>query len=212
MQPTASNTESPARPQVLVIGCGAIARELTTVLGRIPVADYTLECLPGILHNRPEKIGPALDERLRTKADRYDQVLLGYADCGTRGDLDRLIDAYPNVSRIPGAHCYEFLSGTPTFEELSDPFTFYLTDYLTRHFDLFVWKSLGLDRWPHLRDDYFRHYRRVVYLSQAPTSDLLARASEAAERLGLEFEHVPTGLDPLTRMVDGLTRPLGRNT
>lgn len=191
-----------------MLGCGALARELVEVMDRLP-ADYTLECLPGILHNRPERIGPAVEERLLAKADRYDHILLGYADCGTRGDLDDIVARWDNVDRIPGAHCYEFLSGARRFDEVSDPFTFYLTDYLARHFDLFVWKSLGLDRWPHLRDDYFKHYRRVVYLSQSPTPELMRRAIEAAGRLGLEFECIETGLRPLEKMLRSLT-PIGQ--
>ena len=191
----------PTRPRMLVLGCGAIARELRQVMALLPDADITLECLPGILHNRPERIAPMVSERLARAAGSYDRVLVGYADCGTGGTLDAVIGAWPHTERIPGAHCYEFFSGAELFALTSDPHTFYLTDYLARHFDLFVWRGLGLDRWPQLRDDYFGNYRRLVYLSQTPTAELISSATAAAERLGLEFEQVHTGLAPLESAV-----------
>ena len=186
---------------MLVLGCGALARELREVIASLPHTEVTLECLPGILHNTPDRIAPAVQSRLERSAGDFDRVLVGYADCGTGGRLDALLEAFPNAERIPGAHCYEFLSGTDLFERTGDPFTFYLTDYLARHFDLFVWRGLGLDRWPWLRDEYFGNYRRLVYLSQQPTDELTDRAREAADRLGLTFTHVHTGLDELGRVV-----------
>ena len=196
--------DGPATQKVWVLGCGAIAAELTAVLGQIEALDITLEHLPGILHNRPEQIPHAIERRLIERADQFDRVILGYADCGTGGLLDALLERWNHVTRLPGAHCYEFFAGSAAFDGLNDPYTFYLTDYLARHFDLFVWRGLGLDRWPQLIDDYFRHYRRLVYLSQQPTEDLVERARLAAERLGLEFEHVHTGLDPLRQTIAGL--------
>jgi hypothetical protein len=186
-----------ATRRVWILGCGAIAGELKRLLGGLDGIDVTLDHLPGILHNRPEEIPPAIEKRLTEHASEFDRIILGYADCGTGGRLDALVERWDNVTRIPGAHCYEFFAGSAAFAELNDPFTFYLTDYLARHFDLFVWQGLGLDRWPHLRDEYFLHYRRLVYLSQQPTDDLIARSREAAERLGLVYEHIETGLGPL---------------
>lgn len=188
--------------KLLVLGCGAVAAELKTVLGQIESVEITLEFLPGILHNRPDQIPDAVERRLSERTEHFDQVILGYADCGTGGRLDALLERWDHVTRLPGAHCYEFFTGTTAFDDLNDPYTFYLTDYLARHFDLFVWRGLGLDRWPHLIDDYFKHYRRLVYLSQQPTRDLIERGQLAAERLGLEFEHVHTGLDPFAQAVD----------
>ena len=197
--------DTPAKRRVWVLGCGAIAAELTKILGQIEAVDVTVDHLPGILHNRPEQIPAAIEQRLLQRADEFDRVILGYADCGSGGQLDTLLEQWPQVSRLPGAHCYEFFAGSEAFASLSDPYTFYLTDYLARHFDLFVWRGLGLDRWPHLLDDYFHHYRRLVYLSQQPTADLVERAREAAERLGLEFEHVHSGLDPFRGSIVELT-------
>ncbi len=195
-----------ATRKVWVLACGAIAAELTTLLAQIESFDITLEHLPGILHNRPDQIPDAIERRLLDRAAHFDQVILGYADCGTGGRLDSLVQRWDHVTRLPGAHCYEFFTGTARFDELNDPYTFYLTDYLARHFDLFVWRGLGLDRWPQLIDDYFKHYRRLVYLSQQPTEDLTERGRLAAERLGLAFEHVHTGLDPLEQSLGRLAR------
>lgn len=197
-------TDAPATRTVWVLGCGAIAAELTTVLRQIDSLDITLEHLPGILHNHPDRIPDAIEQRLLDRAEHFDQVILGYADCGTGGRLDALIRRWDHVTRLPGAHCYEFFTGSAAFDDLNDPYTFYLTDYLARHFDLFVWRGLGLDRWPHLIDDYFKHYRRLVYLSQQPSEELIQRGRQAADRLGLQFEHVDTGLDPLRQTIDRL--------
>jgi len=184
-----------AGPRVLVIGCGAIARELLEVV-RINHLDHLeIECLPAILHNRPHEIPAAVEERIVRSAGNYDQVFVAYADCGTGGLLDVVLDRH-GVQRLPGAHCYEFFAGTEAFAALHEaaPGTFYLTDYLTRHFQRLVWEGLGLDRAPQLRDTYFKSYTRVVYLSQTDDPVLVERAREAADRLGLDFEHRPTGL------------------
>ena len=188
--------------RIYVLGCGAIAKELTAMLGQVDGVDVVLDHLPGILHNRPEKIVPAISKRLADRAGQFDRVILGYADCGTGGELDSFIEQFDNIVRLPGAHCYEFFSGSVDFAAMNDPYTFYLTDYLARHFDLFVWNGLGLDRWPQLRDEYFGNYRRVVYLAQQPTEDLVRRARNAAERLSLEFDQVVTGLAPLNQSLN----------
>ena len=187
--------------RVYVLGCGAIAKELASVLGQLEGVDVTVDHLPGILHNHPERIAPAVAKRLEARAGQFDRVVLGYGDCGTGGSLDSLIEEHPNVVRLPGAHCYEFFSGSVDFSVFNDPYTFYLTDYLARHFDLFVWRGLGLDRWPQLRDDYFGNYRRLVYLAQQPTDDLEERARVAASRLSLEYEFRSTGLEPLMEAI-----------
>jgi len=134
-------------------------------------------------------------------------VFVGYADCGTGGALDAVLEA-KGVERLPGAHCYEFFATSDVFESLSEqePGTFYLTDFLVRHFDRLVWRGLGLDRWPHLRDDYFGNYKRLVYLSQVRTPDLVDRAKAAASRLGLEFEHRPVGYGDLATSLVEISR------
>lgn len=175
-------------PSVLVIGCGALARELLDVVSRNQLHNLRVECLPAILHNRPEKIPGAVRSRLES-ANGFDRVFVAYGDCGTGGALDLVLEEF-GVERLPGAHCYEFFSGTRVFDGMheEEPGTLYLTDYLTRHFDRLIWRGLGLDRHPDLLEDYFGNYKRVVYLAQTSDSGLTEEARQAADRLGLEFE------------------------
>ncbi len=185
-------------PKVLVLACGALAREITDVMRANRWDHMTLECLPVWLHNHPDRIPGAVADRLEAAADVYDQVLVGYADCGTGGRLDAVIEEH-GATRLPGAHCYEFYATSPVFARLADEEigTFYLTDYLVKHFDRVVWRGLGLDRHPQLLSAYFGNYTRLAYLSQRPTPDLIGRGEAAAQRLGLRFEHVPGGYGEL---------------
>jgi hypothetical protein len=180
--------------RVLVIACGALARELGDVLKGSGLHWVDIECLPAVLHNTPQKITEAVAERLDRAAGNYRHVFVGYADCGTGGALDRMLEER-GIERLPGAHCYEFFARSERFAQLQedDPATFYLTDFLVKHFDRLVWQGLGLDRWPELRDEYFRNYRRLIYLSQVPSDELVGRAQEAAAKLGLAFEHHHVG-------------------
>jgi hypothetical protein len=180
--------------RVLIIACGALARELGDVLKTSRMDWVDIECLPAVLHNTPKLITDAVRERLDRASGRYDKIFVGYADCGTGGMLDRLLEER-GIERLPGAHCYEFFAGANRFAQLheEDPGTFYLTDFLVKHFDRLVWQGLGLDRWPQLRDDYFGNYRRLIYLSQVSSDVLVPKAMEAAARLGLAFEHHHVG-------------------
>jgi hypothetical protein len=184
-------------PRVLVVGCGALARELVAVTASLPGVDVT--CLPPILHNRPERIPDAVRVKVReARARGYERVFVAYADCGTGGLLDPVL-AEEGVERLPGAHCYEVYAGSAAFARMADeePGTFYLTDFLVRSFDRLVIRGLGLDHHPELRPLYFGNYRRVVYLSQTDDAKLLAAARDAADHLGLAFEHRHTGLGDL---------------
>jgi len=147
-----------------------------------------VECLPAILHNRPEKIPGAVRSRLET-ANGFDRIFVAYGDCGTGGALDKVLEEF-GVERLPGAHCYEFFASKSVFDQIQEeePGTLYLTDYLTRHFDRLIWQGLGLDRWPDLLEDYFGNYVRVVFLAQTEDPMLTEKARQAADRLGLEFE------------------------
>jgi hypothetical protein len=180
--------------RVLIIACGALARELGDVLKTSRLDWVDIECLPAVLHNTPKLITDAVRERIDRASGRYDTIFVGYADCGTGGMLDSLLEER-GIERLPGAHCYEFFAGADRFAQLheEDPGTFYLTDFLVKHFDRLVWQGLGLDRWPQLRDDYFGNYRRLIYLSQVSSDVLVSKAREAAARLGLAFEHHHVG-------------------
>lgn len=182
----------------LIIACGALVSELRAVLGRNGLNDVIeVRYLPANLHNRPEGIVPALREHLDGRGER--PTMVGYADCGTGGALDALLREYPDVTRIPGAHCYEFFAGSEFFTQLHDeqPGTFYLTDFLAKHFDALVWQGLGLDRHPELRDMYFGAYTRLMLLSQTTDPAVEVAGRQAADRLGLAFEHRHVGLDGL---------------
>jgi len=191
-------------PEVLVLACGAIARAVLAGIRLNGWENVTVRCLPAKLHSRPEKIAPAVDAKLTELAGSYERVFVAYADCGTGGDLDTVLERH-GVERLPGDHCYGFLTGTAAWEEIHDaePATFYLTDFLARHFDAVVVRGLGLDRHPELLGQYFGNYRRVLYLAQTEDADLRARARGAAERLGLEYEERRTGYGDL---VPSLTR------
>jgi len=183
----------PEAPSVLVIGCGALATELLDVVARNRLDNIRIECLPAILHNRPEKIPGAVRAKLEASGS-YERVFVAYGDCGTGGKLDAVLDEY-GVERLGGDHCYEFYAGTDRFREIHDQElgTFFLTDYLAHHFDRLIWRGLGLDRWPELRDEYFGNYKRVVYLAQKDDPARTEEARLAAQRLGLEFERRHVG-------------------
>jgi hypothetical protein len=180
--------------KTLVIACGALARELLAVkaLNRLDHLDVT--CLPAILHNRPQEIAPAVRRKITAAKAKYDDILCLYGDCGTGGALDAVLKE-EGVSRIEGAHCYAFYSGLEAFDGMMEEEigSFFLTDYLARHFDRLVWKGLGLDRFPELRDSYFQNYRRVVHLVQADDPAIAAKAVAAAKRLALPLETRLTG-------------------
>ena len=200
-------------PRTLVIACGALAREITTLLRRQEWDAIEVQCLPAVWHNHPERIAGGVREKIRAARERSDigRVLVAYADCGTGGALDEVIEA-EGAERIPGAHCYEFFAGGPAFAALheAEPGTLYLTDYLARNFDRLILEGLGIDRHPELEAMYFGNYRRLVHLAQTRDDTLLGAARAAAERLGLEFEHRFTGygdLEPFLARAGAGARP-----
>jgi hypothetical protein len=188
----------PSSPRTLLIGCGALAREVLVLIQRNGWHHMELTCLPAKLHNRPEKIPDAVRRKIRAGRRGFDRILVLYGDCGTGGRLDEVL-AEEGIERLPGPHCYAFFSGVERFleEADADPTCFYLTDYLVRHFETLVIKGLGLDRHPDLLPLYFGNYSKVVYLAQLPDARLERKAKAAALRLGLAYEHRPTGYGEL---------------
>ncbi|MCR4282719.1 MAG: DUF1638 domain-containing protein [Bauldia sp.] len=183
-----------ATPSLVILACGALARELTAIVAMNRLTGVRITCLPAKLHNRPELIPELVRRKIHRLKALGAPIFCAYGDCGTGGELD-IVLVEEGVERLPGAHCYSFYSGLDAFAAMHDeePGTFYLTDYLTRHFDRLIVEGLGLDRHPELFPDYFRNYRRLVYLAQAPSPDLVGRAHRAAAFLGLPLEIRETG-------------------
>ena len=199
-EPTGASVASGGR--TLIVACGALARELLQVVEANGLSHIDIECLPASFHNTPDVIPDAVATRVRAATNRYERIFVGYGDCGTGGRLDAVCKEL-GVDRLPGDHCYEFLSGSEAFADLhaEELGTFFLTDYLVKHFDRLVVKAFWLDTHPEMLDSVFGNYRRLAYLSQVDDPDLLDRARAAADRLGLSFEHRPTGLSNLEAQV-----------
>ena len=178
----------------LVIACGALAHEVAALRNSYRWLELDVHCLPPELHNRPERIAPVVRAAIAAHRDDYSEIFVAYADCGTSGALDAVLRE-AGVERIDGVHCYQFFAGVDAFAQLADsePGSFFLTDFLVRHFDRLVFRGLGLDRHPELQSQYFGNYRRLVYLSQRVDSDNAAAAEVIAGRLGLEYHFRHTG-------------------
>ena len=189
--------------RLLVIGCGALAEELSALKRANQWTALDIKCLDAALHNRPERIADRLEAVLAQHYAEYTNILIAYADCGTGGAVDRVAQRF-NAQRLPGAHCYEFYATSPVFEALADaePGTFYLTDFLVRHFDRLVIEEMKLDEHPELQEMLFGRYRKVVYLAQVESGELLDAAERAAKRLKLPLEVVTTGYGLLAKTVE----------
>jgi hypothetical protein len=188
--------------RTLVIACGALIAELRRVIELNRWDHIEITAVPADFHITPEKIAGAVEAKIRWARDRYARILVGFGDCGTRGELDAMLER-EGVERIEGAHCYAFYAGIEAFDRLHDaePGTFYLTDFLARHFDALTIRGLALDRHPELKSAYFGNYTRVVYLAQLPDADRIARAEKIAEWFGLPLRIVDTGLTGLERFL-----------
>jgi hypothetical protein len=193
--------------RVLILACGAIAREVLAVVRLNGWTHVEVRCLPAKLHSTPDRIPGAVDAKLHELTPGYERVFVAYADCGTGGALDPVLERH-GVERLPGAHCYGFLAGNDVWDEIQeeDPATFYLTDFLARHFDALVVRALKLDAHPELLPLVFGNYRRLVYLAQTDNPDLDRRAESAAAFLDLAYERRRTGYGEL---VPSLTRFVG---
>jgi hypothetical protein len=175
-----------------VVACGALALHVTAIARRRGW-DVEVHPLPPELHNRPERIAPAVAELLDDLSGRYDRMAVAYADCGSYGALDRVL-AERGVARLDGDHCYDVFARDGVADAVAEqPGTYFLTDFLARTFERTVWRSLGLDRHPELRDDYFHAYTRVIWLAQRRTPELEAAARHAAALLELPLEIADAG-------------------
>ena len=194
----------------LVIACGALAHEIVALRRANNWPHLDVQCLPADLHNRPQLIPDAVRAKIRQFRERYASIFVAYADCGTGGLLDVVLQE-EGVERIPGAHCYEFFAGSSAFAALTEAEigSFYLTDFLLDHFDRLIIRGLGLDRHPELLPVYFGNYRRLVYLAQIEKPGQVQAAQAAADRLGLGFEYRVTGYGELERSLRRVAVPQG---
>ena len=205
---TVEQVAAETKPTVLVLACGALAREVRRVIELSGWDHVELRCLPAQLHNHPRKIAGAVDASLRELGGEFEQVFVAYADCGTSGELDRVL-ARHGAARLPGPHCYAVFAGADAWSAMqeAEPGTFYLTDFLARHFDALVARPLGLVRHPELVGEIFGNYRRVVFLAQTQDRELDERARAAAALLGLDYERRATGLGELRPALEALAEP-----
>ncbi len=184
--------------RTLLIACGALAREVVDLIRLNHWTHLGVTCLPAIWHNTPQKIPEGVRRKIRDNRDRYEKILVLYGDCGTGGELDRVLEE-EGAERIEGPHCYAFYSGVESFNAQADedPTCFYLTDYLVRHFDRLIIQGMGIDRHPELLPMYFGNYTKLVYLAQTEDSELQADAEAAARKIELEYEYRFTGYGEL---------------
>ncbi|MBN9258006.1 MULTISPECIES: DUF1638 domain-containing protein [unclassified Mesorhizobium] len=186
--------------RLLVIACGMIAREVLAVKQQLKLDHLELTCLPAEFHFYPDRIAPAMDKAIeKAKAEGYEHIFIGYADCGTGGILDRVCEKH-GVERMAGPHCFAFYQGLEAYAKVADDdmMSFYMTDFLCRQFDAFFMKPLGLDRHPELIQDYFGNYEKLIYLAQTDDPELDKVAENAARLLGLVYERRSTGYGDLT--------------
>jgi hypothetical protein len=198
LKPSESFETHHQEARVLLIACGALAREIVDLTERNSWTAFDIQCLPAKWHNTPQFIVPGVREKIRAGRGRYQKIYVLYGDCGTGGLLDKLLEE-EGVDRIDGPHCYAFFSGNPAFSRNADEdmTAFYLTDYIVRQFDKLIWEGLGLDRHPELRDSYFANYTKVIFLAQTEDAELQVKAKAAARKLGLAYEYRFTGYGEL---------------
>jgi hypothetical protein len=200
---TYKGAEAEGRGRVLLLACGALAREILALREANGWTHLDLQCLPAILHNTPDRIVPAVEVAVSAARGRYAELFVVYADCGTGGLLQAACERL-GVGLVEGPHCYSFFEGNDVFAARDEFTAFYLTDFLVRQFDAFVWRPLGLDRHPELRDMYFGNYEKLVYQAQIDDPALTEKARLCAERLGLAFERRFTGYGDLGRVLGRL--------
>jgi hypothetical protein len=200
LKPSDEYEFKPGQGKVLLLACGALGREIVDLIERNRWTAFDLQCLPAKWHNTPDKIVPALREKIAQAKSRYQSIFVLYGDCGTGGDIDKLL-AEEGIERLEGPHCYAFFSGNETFASTAeeDVTAFFLTDYLARHFDKLIWEGLGMDKHPELLPLYFGNYTKIVFLAQTRNEELAKKAMTAAKRLGLAYEYRFTGYGELER-------------
>jgi hypothetical protein len=210
MTGSSSNCSSPPERALAVIACGALGGHLREITRRRGW-DVRIHCLPAMLHNSPRQIAPAAESLARELLTAGHRVVLGYADCGSYGELDGVCERL-GLARLPGLHCYDVLAGPDRIRAAleAEPGTYLLTDFLIRSFENSVIGPLGLDRYPELWSDYFGHYRRIVWLAQSPVPELTAQAERVAAMFGLPLTVIEVGTSRLERELESLLTAAAR--
>lgn len=206
LAPEKQTTFKKGNGDVLIIACGALAREMVALIELNGWSHIDIQCLPAIWHNTPDKIPQGVRDAIHAAREtgRYRKIFIAYGDCGTGGLLDNVIEQ-ESVERIDGPHCYAFFSGNDVWKTHEDEISaFYLTDYLAKHFDTLIWKGFGMADHPELRDMMFANYTKVVYLAQTENAELQALAKAAADKLSLEYEYRFTGYGELATTMAAL--------
>ncbi len=212
MTDSAMQTQSNAPTQQshakrLVLGCGALVYDMVELIKKNDVLDQVIDlhCLPAKLHNTPQLIAGEVDKYLSQHADKYADIFVAYGDCGTVGELDKVLEKY-QAQRLEGSHCYEFFAGSDAFNSITDEElgSFFVTDYLVKHFQRLVVEGLGLDRFPELFDEYFRHYKQIVYLAQTENAELQALAKKHADAFGMNYVYRYVGIDGIKPLIGKL--------
>lgn len=191
-----------------LITCGALGKE---VLALIKKHDWDAEIigLPAVDHVFPERIAPDVEEKIQDLQDEYDGLIVVYGDCGSKGALDRMLERYPEIDRLRGPHCYEMYAGDDYYQLLEDePGTFFLTDFMVRTFQGLIIKSMGLHKYPDLKEEYFRNYRKVVYLTQQDSREQRQKAKQIADYLDFPLEIQYTGYGSLEKRLLGKMKEL----
>ena len=193
---------------ILMIACGALGREIIQLIELNNWQHMDVTCLPAKWHNTPDLIPDGVRAKIREAKGKYQKIYVLYADCGTGGLLDKVLEEEGDVERIGGPHCYSFFSGNALFEARGedDMTSFFLTDYLAQHFDKLIWEGFGIDRHPDMVEFVFGNYEKVVYLAQAPTDALKTKAKAAADKLGLAYEYRETGYGDLESFMRSATQ------
>jgi len=192
----------PIEAKILIIACGALAREVLDIIKINNFNHLAITCLPAILHNRPDEIPERLREKIKKHKANYHNIYIAYADCGAGGRIEKVC-AEEGVTMMAGPHCYAFYAGQDEFTKLAEEElgSFYLTDYLARHFDTLIMEGFGLNKYPEMRDMMFGNYTRLVYMTQADDPNLEIKAKAAAKKLKLNYTKIKTGYGELASFI-----------
>ena len=191
--------------KTLLIACGAVAKEIIALNKLNSWNHLEITCLPAIWHNTPDKIPEGVRNKIQENKDIYGNIVVVYGDCGTGGELDRVLEE-EGVKRIDGVHCYAFFTGLDAFDQMheDDITCFYLTDYLVRHFDTLIMEGMGIAKHPELLPMYFGNYTKLVYLAQTEDQKLQELAQQAAKKIGLEYQYKFTGYGELSSFMSAI--------